>query len=272
MANDIRAIQLKELDIVRAFVHVCDANGLTYYMVGGTLLGAVRHKGFIPWDDDMDFAMPRADYERFLRGLYKQLPDHIKVDHFKFDPNVYFYPMKLMDTEVQVTEKRLERFDQISYLSIDVFPIDGFPNDWLKRKFYKLKFYYYKMLIGFCNVDRLRTNVKRSRLEKILIRFAEVFQLNKRLKLVKIRDRYDRFLRNNSKDCCDLIGDITGRYGFKEFVPRSYFGIPKKLVFEDLELAAPSRYEDYLRHIYGDYMKLPPEEDRVSDHLSIVKG
>ena len=69
MSNDIRIIQLKELDIVRAFVQVCNDNDLTYYMVGGTLLGAARHKGFIPWDDDMDFAMPRADYERFLEDF-----------------------------------------------------------------------------------------------------------------------------------------------------------------------------------------------------------
>ena len=272
MSNDIRIIQLKELDIVRAFVQVCNDNDLTYYMVGGTLLGAARHKGFIPWDDDMDFAMPRADYERFLEGLYKQLPEHIKVDHFRFDPSVYFYPLKLMNTEVKVTERRLEKFDQVSYLSIDVFPVDGLPNNWLKRKLYKLKFYYYKMMIGFCNVDRLRTNVKRSAYEKILIRFAEVFQLNKRLSLTKIRNKYDRFLKKNSREHCDLIGDITGRYGFREFVPRGYFGTPKKLPFEDLELAAPARYDDYLRHIYGDYMKLPPEEDRVSDHLMIVRG
>ena len=270
MSSDIRDIQLKELEIAKALAGVCEEHHLTYYMVGGTLIGAVRHQGFIPWDDDMDFAMPRADYEFFLREAYKSLPPNICVDHFRFDPTVYFYPMKLMNTDVRVTETRLKDLNQVSYLSIDVFPVDGYPDGWFRRQLYKLRFYYNKMMIGFCNVDRLRTNVKRSKAEKILIRFAKMFRLNERLSLTKVRNRYDRFLKQYSMKTCALAGDITGRYGFREFVPKEWFGEPAQLIFEDIKLPAPQHYDAYLRHMYGDYMQLPPEEARVSDHLTLV--
>ncbi|MBQ9659594.1 MAG: LicD family protein, partial [Clostridia bacterium] len=194
-----------------------------------------------------------------------------KINHYKFNPNVYFYPMKLTDTNIKVMEQRLEKNNEYTNLSIDVFPIDSFPKGKVRQKIYKLKFYYYKMLIGFCNVDILRTNVKRKNYEKVLIKFAKIFKLNKILKLNKIRGKFDRFLKKYKIENCELIGDITGAYGFKEFVPKEYFEEGKKVSFEDIKVIAPKKAEDYLTHIYGDYMKLPPEEKRVAGHIKLIE-
>ena len=268
--KNIKYIQQCELDILKSAINVFKKYNLKYYIVGGTLIGAVRHKGFIPWDDDMDIAMPREDYEKFLKQYYNELPPNIKINHFIFDEDVYFYPMKLMNTDIQTVEKRLEGLNCKTYLSIDVFPIDGLPNNIIRRLIYKLRFYYYKLLIGFANIDRLRNNIKRPVYEKIIINIAQLFKFNKIFKLNKIRIKFDKFLKKYTYDDCELIGDITGRYGFKEFVPKEYFGDGQEVDFENERLIAPSKMHEYLNQIYGDYMKLPPKEKQISDHIKLV--
>lgn len=269
--NDLRKLQLKELEILKAFIDICNRKKLKYYIVGGTLIGAIRHKGFIPWDDDMDIAMPREDYEQLLCEYANEFPKNIRINHYKYNPDVYFYPMKLVDTNVTVLEQRLEKSNEYTNLSIDIFPIDAFPDGKIKQKIYKMKFYYYKMLIGFCNVDILRNNVKRKTYEKVLIKFAKIFKLNKILKLNKIREKFDKFLKKYEFENCNMIGDITGAYGFREFVPKEYFAEGKNVVLENIKVKAPSMAEEYLTQIYGDYMKLPPEEKRVAGHIKIVE-
>lgn len=268
--SELRKIQLLELDILKDFIRVCEENGLRYYAVGGTLLGAVRHTGFIPWDDDMDVAMPRKDYDKFLEIYRKKLSERYDVEHFSIQEDVYFYPLKIRDLETRVSEKRLDE-NAVSYLSIDVFPIDGYPNERFKQFLYKLGYYYRKMRIGFCNIDRLR-KMKRPLHERLLIKFAKTFRLNEKLNLKKEQEGFDKVFRSTKGKKCKLVGDISGRYGFREFVPVSYFGKPEKLPFEDIMLNVPREYDKYLTRIYGDYMQLPPEEARVSDHISIVEN
>lgn len=269
--TNTRELQLHEMDILKAFIKICEENQLTYYAVGGTLLGAVRHKGFIPWDDDMDLAMPRYDYDLFIRKYYKQLPNNIKVNDFHLKKSkVYFYPMKLENRDVKVVEQRLEHTGQFSYLSIDVFPIDGLPDGKFRRYLYYLNFYKYKALIGFCNIDILRQNVKRSVLEKIMIRLGKTFKIGNHINLKRTQYKYESFLRKNTKLKGHLKGDITGAYGFREFVPQHYWGKGRYLPFEDIEVHVPTDWHNYLKHIYGDYMQLPPIEKRQAGHLRIL--
>jgi LPS biosynthesis protein len=268
--NELRQVQLKELEILKAFMTVCDRNNLKYYMVGGTLIGARRHKGFIPWDDDMDLAMPRDDYEKFLNECYLELPDNIRVSHYKYE-DVYFYPMKLVNTDVKIMEKRLEASGETTFLSIDIFPIDAFPDNNMSRVIYQLKLMYHRARIGFCNIDRLRTYVKRGFVERMIIKTAQILKLNKYFKLEKELDSFDIFLKKYSKKGGRLVGDITGRYGTREFVPRSYFGESEKLEFEGIMVSAPAKSHKYLKHLYGDYMQLPPEDERHGDHIRIVE-
>lgn len=267
--SELRRVQLLELDILKDFIRVCEENGLRYYAVGGTLLGAVRHKGFIPWDDDMDVAMPRKDYDKFLEIYRTKLKERYDVEHFSIQEDVYFYPLKIRDLETRVSEKRLDE-NAVSYLSIDVFPIDGYPDQRPKQFLYKLGYYYRKMRIGFCNIDRLR-KMERPLHERMLIEFAKTFKLNEKLSLKKEQEGFDKVFKSTKGKKCKLVGDISGRYGFREFVPVSYFGKPEKLQFEDIMLNVPKEYDKYLTRIYNDYMQLPPEEARVSDHIRIVE-
>lgn len=269
--KEIRSLQLKELDILKEFIRVCEKNGLKYYAVGGTLIGAVRHKGFIPWDDDMDLAMPRRDYDLFIKKYHKELPPHIKPNDFHFsDKDVYFYPLKLMNTGVRVTEDRLADTDAQSFLSIDIFPIDVLPDGKLSRYVYKAEFYKYKLLYALCNIDILRKNVDRPLHERIIIKGAKKTNIGRHFDIRKIQKGYDCFLKKYSRGKGKLVGDISGAYGFKEFVPRKFFGKGTKLDFEGFKINAPSEYDLYLKHMYGDYMTLPPEDKRQAGHLRLL--
>ncbi|MBR2295705.1 MAG: LicD family protein [Clostridiales bacterium] len=270
--SELRRVQLKEMEIMDAFVKVCEEEGLKYFAVGGTLIGVIRHKGFIPWDDDMDFAMPRKDYDRFLEYASRKLPERFKISHFTTEEGVYFYPLKITDTSVKVTEQRLEGRGDSSCLSVDVFPIDGFPDGALGRLIYKFRYYWRRMMIGFCNVDILRQDVKRSLPEKMLIGFARTFKLNKRMNLKKQLMKYDKFFKSTKDRDCRLIGDISGRYGFREFVDKEIFGEGITMQFEDRMIRVPSHPEDYLTCIYGDFMTLPPEEKRQASHIKILES
>lgn len=265
----LRTVQLIELDILKEFIRVCEENKLRYYSVGGTLLGAVRHKGFIPWDDDMDVAMPRKDYDKFLELYRIQLADRYDVEHFTIQDDVYFYPLKIRDLETRVKEIRLGD-ETVSYLSIDVFPIDGYPNKRINQFFYKIRYYYLKMRIGFCNIERLRTNVDRPLHERIIIKLAQIIHTDRFFDLKKEQSRFDKLFKSTKNEKSILVGDISGRYGFREFVPTSYWGKPKKLPFEDIEINVPAKYDKYLGRIYGNYMKLPTKEQRVAGHIELV--
>ena len=140
----LRKVQLMELDIFKEIVRICNANDLTYYISGGTFLGAVRHKGFIPWDDDMDIAMPRKDYRKFIQIASKELKQDLYLVHYSL--------CKTNLQHVQVcnrTKHMLEKnsiTDKIVDVFVDVFPLDGLPNDKIVLKFHKVRLLYYRMM------------------------------------------------------------------------------------------------------------------------------
>ena len=113
-----------DLDIVKEVVAICEKHGFTYFMLGGTMLGAVRHKGFIPWDDDIDLGIPRIDYEAFLKVAPKELSSHLKVVNYRTDPDYHYYITRILDTETKVEEKRIGNENRYTNASIDIFPID----------------------------------------------------------------------------------------------------------------------------------------------------
>ncbi|MBO5867860.1 MAG: LicD family protein, partial [Oscillospiraceae bacterium] len=142
--NNMDLLHQVDMDIAKAVVALCDKHGLTYYMLGGSMLGAIRHKGFIPWDDDIDFGMPREDYERFLELAPTELPKHLKVVNYRNDPNYMYYITRILDTETKVIEERIGNDNKYTNASIDIFPIDGTPNNPILRKIYFFRVMYHR--------------------------------------------------------------------------------------------------------------------------------
>lgn len=150
---DTRKIQESSLDILKALAKVCDENGLTYYLTGGTLLGAVRHKGFIPWDDDIDIAMPRDDYEKLIEIADEKLPPRFKLAHYTelfIGKKPLMHHVQILDQDVTLTRKWAKSESQV-HTWIDIFALDGMPKGKTGKllHYYHFKFWYVLMQISW---------------------------------------------------------------------------------------------------------------------------
>ena len=259
-----------DVDIVKEVVRICDKYGLKYYMLGGTMLGAIRHKGFIPWDDDIDLGMPRDDYEKFLELAELELPPHLKVVNYRNTPNYMYYITRILDTETKVIEERIGNDNKYTNASIDIFPIDGTPNNGFLRKIYFFRVLYHRALMSLCYKDSIDRKRKRSKKEKLLLWVMEKVPVEKLTTPYQQKCKIDKLLRKQPVKGAKYIGNIMGAYRTREIVPAEYYGEGAMYPFEDIQLRGLSMYDEYLTYTYGDYMQLPPVESRKT-HFKILE-
>lgn len=259
-----------DMDIVKEVLRLCEKYGLTYYMLGGTMLGAIRHKGFIPWDDDIDLGMPRDDYERFLEIAPKELASHLKLVNYRTDPDYMYYITRILDTDTKVEEERIGNDNRYTNASIDIFPIDGTPNNGLLRKIYYFRVMYHRALMSLCYKDSIDRKRKRSKKEKLLLWVMERIPVEKLTTPYKQKCKIDKLLRKQKVAGSKYIGNIMGAYRTREIVPADYYGEGAMYPFEDIQMRGMSKYHEYLTYTYGDYMQLPPEDSRKT-HFKILE-
>lgn len=258
--SDIRKTQLELFD---CFVGVCEKNKLRYSLSGGTLLGAIRHKGYIPWDDDIDVMMPRPDYEK-LRSLYggKCLKDNYYLldwrNPYKNAEKLFmYYPfLKLIDLNTEIDTKHFSQ-KYYSGIWIDIFPIDGLPASeketvriyrkiWFWRQFFSL--HYCKQIIA------------KGRIQKLLkIPMLPIAKLLSGRKLCK---KLDTLSQKYDYATSSFVGVIINGYGPQEKISKSDIE-PLEVEFEGHRVWGIKGYDVYLTNLYHDYMQLPPEEKRV---------
>ena len=250
-----REIQLAELDILHVFDQICREHKLRYSLAGGSLLGAIRHRGFIPWDDDIDVCMPRPDYEKLLLLFHNNISERYYLSQ---EAEKVQYPfIKILDKRIRVERKGI---DDVQNLWIDVFPVDGLPSDEKKiKKIYKKNKLYIK-IICFSMWKNLKSY--QGRQNKIKALFIKLF--------VKLygSDRAKRKLEALAKkykyEDSKYVGAVTwGCYGIGERMLKSEYEKLVEVEFEGHTFKAMSCWDSYLTGIYGDYMQLPPEDKRV---------
>ncbi len=259
-----------DMDIVKEVIRICDAHGLKYFMLGGTMLGAIRHKGFIPWDDDIDLGMPREDYETFLELAPQELAPHLKIVNYRNDPNYMYYITRVLDTETKVIEERIGNDNKYTNASIDIFPIDGTPNNKLLRKIYFFRVLYHRALMSLCYKDSIDRKRKRSKKEKLLLWVMEHIPVEKLTTPYKQKCKIDKLLRKQKIEGAQYIGNIMGAYRTREIVPADFYGEGAYYPFEDIQLRGMAKAHEYLTFTYGDYMQLPPEDQRKT-HFKILE-
>lgn len=259
MKKNITSEDLKqiELNILCEFDKICSRENLRYYLCGGTLLGAVRHKGFIPWDDDIDVLMPRPDYNILLNTISSDcLPEYMEIQTWKNGKNQYPF-IKIVDTRTHVQEKYLNTsFD--AHVWIDIFPLDGNPSNDFKNKFLykKVKFYRFLLTTGISRYGK-GTTAFRTLVKAFFYPLALLLGNYNLCKLVdKASSRYD-FGK------CKFVGGVLWGYGPQERLCKDEYLPITKLEFEKHLFNAPSNYDTYLSNLYGNYMVLPPVENRI---------
>ena len=268
--SDIKIIQDKILSILKEFISICEENNLTYYALGGTLLGAVRHKGFIPWDDDIDIGMPREDYEKFKKVAPDFLPNNYKF--LSEDTANYKKAFSVIRDDSTKIIMNYSKEELVESLWIDIFPLDGMPAAPFKRKRHEYRYLYRRMMVQLSQFNSLVNQKKENRplVEKVIIAFANIVKIEKILSFDWAQKKYIKTIKRYSFDE-EFSGNYTGAYKLREIVPSDYFGTPVLLKFEGIALSCPCRYKEYLTVIYGEnYMQLPPEEKRVQHHYKII--
>ena len=260
----INLIHEELLKIAKDFHRFCEDHNYKYYIIGGTFIGAIRHKGFIPWDDDMDIAMPREDYEKFL-ATYTS--DKYDIITYRSGKEYKYYLPKLYNDKYIVKEKT----GNITNLFIDIFPIDGMPNNKILRRIHILRILYRRMKLSFYYNDTIDMEKKRKTYEKILIKLAKSIPFKRLIDPIKEKDKIDKMLKANHMNDCEYSGTIMGAYRAREIVETKWFGKPTLYDFEDTKLYGPEYYDEYLTHMYGDYMALP-SKDKQTIHCVELKS
>lgn len=254
--EDVRELQMQILDDVHEF---CQKNGLRYSLIGGSMLGAVRHKGFIPWDDDMDIMMPRPDYETFMRTYVPSVEYHEIADS-RTDKNYISGFAKIYDTRT-VTDS-VNIIDNKS-VYIDIFPIDGTPGE--------------KEIDEYCSeirivMEDLRKSGKYylyadSILRKITFFLKYLIKRSTVSSTKCLQAKLAKILSQHEFDSSDYVGNLVGRWGKKECMPKRIYTELEPVQFENRQYIGIKNADEYLTHMYGDWRKLPPENQRVGDHL-----
>lgn len=264
--DSIRKLQLAELDIIKVFIEICKKENLRYFAAGGTLLGAVRHKGFIPWDDDVDIVMPRKDYNTFLKVANKYLSDDYKLLCDDTDSDYLYFIPRLTCKKYKVRNS-LYKTQTIDDVSIDIFALDGVPVSKMLQAVYVGKILALRALYKFSVLDRYVAieNPNRTWYEKALIFICKRFYLQRVFSPRKRLDAFKRAQQKYSFESSKYVGCLMGAYKMREIFQKEVFGTGAEQDFEDIRIVGPERYDIYLKQFYGDYM-IPPEQPPLGKH------
>lgn len=258
----LRKLQLAQLLILKKIDKLCLDNGLTYYLVGGTLLGAIRHQGFIPWDDDVDIAMYRDDYNRLQEILKEQYTEEFYLQTPSIDKNYNRQIAKIRLKGTLQVEKNLSDIEMNHGIYIDVFPLDYVRKNggivlFLRGKLIRILFAYNTMRSGKKSKMPLPKQIIKTMTTWITYLIPRRF----------VSFLFDYLCTMDNKKECEYTTSFLSGYGWKkQLQPNNVYGKGTKVNFEDYKFNAPAKYDKLLSSLYNNYMKLPPLEKRHSGH------
>lgn len=244
------------LKVLKEFHNFCEEHKLIYYLIGGGLIGAIRHKGFIPWDDDIDVAMPREDYEKFLQLKEGLSSDFNVAEPFKADD--YSNTMvRMYSTKYLIQQDFIKKFTIGPW--IDVFPLDYTFDNHAIRKFHFSSVYLLKVL-NACRLGGIQVTGGLKSKAKLGVYYmlspvpkntlANIFN-----KVITIKKKPSRYMAN-----------LTGRWREKELIETAELANRSLYDFESIEIFSFTNYDKWLSRVYGEYMQLPAEHKRTPDH------
>ncbi len=258
--TQLQQMQNAELDIFKVFIEVCEKLHLNYYVMGGTLLGAVRHKGFIPWDDDIDVGMLREEYEIFIKEAGRFLPSHLFLQNYNTERDYHSNAAKLRNNNTTFIETEIKHLKINHGIFIDIFPLDYYPDTPMKEIWLRIRKKFLSARINMVFEKDCKGNVVKHLMKVPLKILYPTIS-----KAVKKRERIYKSCTKSK-----MIANHNGAWGTKEIVPAEWYAEGCILQFEGIKVRAPKEYDKWLTKVYGDYWQLPPAEKRVTHHYTEV--
>lgn len=259
MNNKLKELQQTELIILKEIDRICKKHKIKYYLGEGSLLGAIRHQGFIPWDDDIDILMLRSDYEKFLSIAPNIISKDFEIQHSSLVKNYWspFIKVRYLG-ESFFKQKHIEHLTNNNGPLIDIFPLDNVPKkDSIKQKIQVLTIKFNRGMLSYKLKTRFPKKWK-GYIVKFCSHFISVNRIHKTLNKTFIK-----YNNNNNK----YIVNLASYYSYKkQTVPKNWYGKPRMVKFENLKMPVPKEAEKLLTSIYGNYKELPPVEKRVIKH------
>lgn len=254
-----------ELELLKIIIHICDTAAIPYFLIGGSLLGTIRHQGFIPWDDDIDVGFLRADYERFL----KIAPDYLTAQETLItEDNTAEYGLafaKIAAENTEISEAQNLPNRAVHSVYIDLFPFDKIPAQSLQRK---VQYVQFKMLTKAI-LERLHYGQVDGWQKRIVVNLINVCLAPFSVKTLK-RWRYRTATRYEKQPDEDVI-NISSQYAYgREIILKAEQNNFIQAPFENLSVQVLKDYDAILKRMYHDYLKLPPESERKEKHLSTL--
>ena len=258
----LQEVQKIELNLLTQFDQICRGQEFRYSLAGGSLIGAVRHQGFIPWDDDIDVIMPRPDYDRFIKYCQtEKIP--FQLMHYETDEHYNSLITKILDPKTKLVDEVTPTGLELG-VNIDVFPVEGLGRSKKEAlRLYRKTEWSRELLNAAAWGSFQRSKTHRLILEPV--RFV-LFVISRFISPKKLLRKVERIHRECSFDHSQFAGDVCGSYRRREIMEQPIFADYMDIPFENCYFRVMKRYHDFLTNIYGDYMMLPPPEQRKTHH------
>ena len=243
-----RKLQSVLLNILTAIHAVCEKHNLRYYLIAGTMLGAVRHKGFIPWDDDADIALPRKDYEKLVAHANEWLPEEYELVSGDKEAHYPYQFARIQDKRTTYILRR--RFDYVGGVPVDVFPLDGMTANPIKQYIHYCKYGIIKKMMYYNLVDPYKHGKG--------IRSLYILLYHKLFSPAWLHKTLDSIQKEYDYDTSSLIADHDNKRS-RGILPKAVYGTPVQIAFEGRMLNGVQQPDAYLTHCYGDYLQMPKQ-------------
>lgn len=253
-------IKAAQLEILKAIDEFCQNKGLKYMLMYGSLLGAIRHQGYIPWDDDIDICMLREDYDILSRDFRNE---RLIIKNQVMDPKFPFYYSKICLKGTHA----FEPIDGGKYdvgINIDLFPLDNYPEEKRSQRKFQRTINKYKFKLIAHTVDRKEIHSLSKRISLKFLNFIFRKDAN------EYYSELINYVNQNAPGSSSLVYEVMSPYGKRAIMKREWFTTTIRIPFESIIVSAPKHYHVILSNIYGDYMILPPKEEQKTHHSCVA--